>query len=349
MRGELCAGTIDSWLLWNLSGGPRGGLHITDATNASRTMLMDLRRRDWDDELLDALAIPRRVLPAIHPSLVRAGYARTAASSPLAAGIPIAAALGDQQAALFGQACFRPGEAKNTYGTGNFLLLHTGERPLPSRHGLITTVACAFPDRWTFALEGSIAVTGAAVQWLRDNLGILKDAADSERLARSVPDAGGIYFVPAFSGLFAPYWDMAARGAIVGLTRFTTRAHLARATLEAIAFQTAEVVLAMERDAGLRLRRLRVDGGAVKNALLMQTQADLLGVPVVRSAVRETTALGAAYAAGLAVGLYPSLSALRRQARSDRIFRPHLRGAARQAALAGWRRAVERARGWLTI
>jgi len=347
-RGELCAGTIDSWLLWNLTGGPRGGVHLTDATNASRTMLMNLRRHDWDDDLLQALGIPRAVLPAIHPSLASAGYARTSASTPLGRGIPITAALGDQQAALFGQACFRPGEAKNTYGTGNFLLLNTGGRPLPSRHGLITTVACAFPDRWMFALEGSIAVTGAAVQWLRDNLGILRDAADSERLARSVRDAGGIYFVPAFSGLFAPYWDMAARGAIVGLTRFTTRGHLARATLEAIALQTVEVVQAMERDAGLRLRRLRVDGGAVQNGMLMQTQADVLGIPVVRSAVRETTALGAAYAAGLAVGLYPSLSALRRQARSDRIFRPQMPSAARQAVLAGWRRAVERARGWLT-
>jgi glycerol kinase len=346
-RGELCAGTIDSWLLWWLSGGPRGGVHATDATNASRTMLMDLKRLEWDPQLLRALGVPRAILPTIRPSLLPEGYACTVAGGPLGPGVKIAAVLGDQQAALFGQACFRPGEAKNTYGTGNFLLLNTGARPLRSRHGLITTVACAFPDRRTYALEGSIAVTGAAIQWLRDNLSILRDATESESLAATVPDTGGVYFVPAFSGLFAPYWDARARGTITGLTRFATRAHLVRAALEAIAFQTVEVVRAMERDAHVRLRELRVDGGAVKNALLLQIQADLLGIPVARSAVNETTALGAATAAGLAAGLWPDLAALRRLARTDRTFRPHSTPAGRRAALGGWLRAVDRARDWL--
>ncbi len=347
VRGDVCAGTIDSWLLWGLTGGPRGGVHVTDATNASRTMLMDLRRGRWDADLLRTLGIPRALLPDIRPSLTREGYGTTVALGRLRAGIPITAALGDQQAALFGQACFRPGEAKSTYGTGNFVLLNTGPRPLRSRHGLLTTVAWAFPGRWTYALEGSIAITGAAVQWLRDNLGIVGSAAESEGLARSVPDAGGIYFVPAFSGLFAPHWDMEARGTILGLTRFVNRAHLARATLEAIAFQTVDVVQAMERDARLRLHRLRVDGGATANALLMQIQADVLGRPVERSAIRETTAWGAAAAAGLAVGLWPTLGALRKKARTDRTFRPRTTPASRRAALAGWRRAVERSRGWL--
>lgn len=346
-RGELCAGTIDTWLVWWLTGGPQGGAHVTDATNASRTMLMDLRRRRWDPELLRAVGVPPAILPEIRSSLGREGFGRTAAPSPLGAGVPIAADLGDQQAALFGQACFAPGEAKSTYGTGNFLLINTGTRPLVSRHGLITTVACAFPDRWIYALEGSIAITGAAVQWLRDNLGIIENSGQSEGLAASVPDAGGIYFVPAFSGLFAPYWDMNARGAIVGLTRFVTRAHLARATLEAIAFQTAEVVRAMERDAGRRLRALKVDGGATANDLLMQIQADVLGLPVVRSARRETTAWGAAAAAGLAVGLWPSLGSLRKLTRSDRTFRPRTNPSDRRRALDGWRRAVERSRDWI--
>ncbi len=345
-RGELCAGTIDTWLVWWLTGGPRGGEHVTDATNASRTMVMNLRGHCWDADLLGALRVPPAILPEIRPSLMRAGYGLTAAASPLGAGVPITAALGDQQAALFGQACFAQGEAKNTYGTGNFLLLNTGSHPLRSRSGLITTMACAFEDRWTYALEGPIAITGAAVQWLRDNLGIIEDAGQSEALAATVPDAGGIYFVPAFSGLFAPYWDMKARGAIVGLTRFVTRAHLARATLEAIAFQTTEVVRAMERDARRHLRALKVDGGATANDLLMQIQADVLGLSVVRSARRETTAWGAAAAAGLAVGLWPSLASLRALARSDRTFRPRTDLSARRRALDGWRRAVERSRDW---
>jgi len=347
-RGRLLAGTIDSWLIWWLTGGPDGGAHVTDYTNASRTMLMDLRRLEWDPDLLAALRIPSVLLPQIRPSSDRRGYGGTRRDGPLGATVPVYADFGDQQAALFGQACFGVGEAKNTFGTGNFLLLNTGPRPRASRSGLLTTVAYGLePSRCVYALEGSIAITGAAVQWLRDNLGIIRDAGETEALARSLPDAGGIYFVPAFSGLFAPYWDMSARGAVLGLTRAVGRAHLARATLEAIGYQTADVVAAMERDAGIRLRRLKVDGGAVGNDFLMQLQADMLGVEVVRPRVAETTALGAAYGAGLAAGVWSGLDDLRKNWALDRVFHPQWTARRRREALAGWRRAVQRTRHWV--
>ncbi|HKX18629.1 MAG TPA: glycerol kinase GlpK [bacterium] len=343
-RGDLCAGTIDAWLIWRLTGGPDGGAHVTDPTNASRTMLMDLRTRTWAPELLGLLRIPAAVLPEIRPSSGR--YGETRRDGPLGAAVAICAALGDQQAALVGQACCHPGDAKNTYGTGCFLLQHTGTEPASSTAGLISTVAYALPTDVAYALEGSIAIAGAAVQWLRDDLGIIRNADETADLAASVPDTGGAYFVPAFSGLFAPYWDMTARGAIVGLTRYVTRAHFARATLEAICYQTRDVVEAMQRDTGLPLRALRVDGGASRNDVLLQLQADLLGLPVVRSAVGETTALGAAYAAGVAQGVWESLEAAGAGWAADRTFEPAISAAARDERYAGWRRAVERARGW---
>ncbi len=346
-RGEAICGTMDTWLIWNLTGGPRGGAHITDITNASRTMLLNLHTLDWDEELLAMLRIPRAMLPAIRPSSDCALYGLTMSDGPLGAKVPVCGALGDQQAALVGQACFSPGEAKNTYGTGSFLLLNTGEVPRPSPSGLLTTVAYGLePGRCHYALEGSIAITGAAVQWLRDNLGLIRNAAETEAIAGSVDDAGGIYFVPAFSGLFAPHWDMDARGVIVGLTRYVTKAHLVRATLEAICYQTREVVEAMEADAGIPLRALKVDGGAVVNNLLMQLQADILGVPVIRPTVRETTALGAAYMAGLAVGVWRNLDELRRNWGVERIFQPEWPEERRAQGYRGWKRAVERAKGW---
>lgn len=343
-RGDLCAGTLDAWLIWRLTGGPDGGAHVTDPTNASRTMLMDLRTRAWAPELLGLFRVPAAVLPEIRPSSGR--YGETRRDGPFAAAVPICAALGDQQAALVGQACCHPGDAKNTYGTGCFLLQHTGPEPAHSTAGLVSTVAYALPNDVAYALEGSIAIAGAAVQWLRDDLGIIRSADETADLAASVPDTGGAYFVPAFSGLFAPYWDMTARGAIVGLTRYVTRAHLARATLEAICYQTRDVVEAMQRDTGLPLRTLRVDGGASRNDVLLQLQADLLGLPVVRSAVGETTALGAAYAAGVAQGVWDSLEAAGAGWAADRIFEPAISAAARDERYAGWRRAVDRARGW---
>lgn len=346
--GDALFGNIDSWLIWNLTGGPAGGVHVTDVTNASRTMLMNLSTLDWDQELLDILGIPRDMLPDIRPSSDRGGYGLTLQNGPLGGGIKVCGDLGDQQAALFGQTCFGPGEAKNTYGTGSFLLLNSGDRLVHSAHGLLTTVAYQLDGApAVYALEGSIAITGAAVQWLRDNLGIIEDAAETEAIARSVPDAGGIYFVPAFSGLFAPHWDMYARGVIVGLTRFTTRAHLVRATLESIAYQSREVVEAMEADAGIALQSLKVDGGAVANDFLMQFQADILGAEVVRPTVRETTALGAAYAAGLAAGLWDDLDALRRNWGVDRVFTPVWDEATRARGYNGWKRAVERTRDWV--
>ena len=341
-RGRLLFGTIDSWLIWWMTGGPNGGTHVTDCSNASRTLLMDLRTLQWDRGLLELFQVPIEMLPAIRPSSDRRAYGRTLGQ------VPVTADLGDQQAALFGQTCFRRGEGKNTYGTGSFLLVNTGRTPVRSRHGLLTTVAYGLrPGHCTYALEGSIAVTGAAVQWLRDNLQIVSSAQETEAVAASVADAGGAYFVPAFSGLFAPHWDMDARGVIVGLTRYVTRAHLVRATLEAICYQTAEVVTAMEQDSGSRLRALRVDGGAAGNDLLMQMQADILGVPVVKPAVTETTALGAAYAAGLATGFWPSLAALRSKARAGRTYRPAMSVAARRRGMASWKKAVARSRGWL--
>jgi glycerol kinase len=346
--GEALFGTVDAWLIWNLTGS-----HVTDVTNASRTMLMDLRARDWDDELLEILSIPRQMLPRIRPSSDPAFYGTTRIDGPVGGATSVCGDLGDQQAALFGQTCYDVGEAKNTYGTGCFMLLNTGSEPVLSQSGLLTTVAYGLPEGTTYALEGSIAVTGAAVQWLRDNLGLIQDAAETESIARSVEDTGGVYFVPAFSGLFAPYWDMDARGVIVGLTRYTTRAHIVRATLEAICYQTRDVLEAMEADAShpsdasVRLAALKVDGGATANDFLMQLQADVLGVEVVRPTVRETTALGAAYAAGLATGLWTGLDELRANWSVDRVFEPRWDGARREEAYAGWKRAVARSRGWM--
>ncbi|MGK5559010.1 glycerol kinase GlpK, partial [Actinomadura kijaniata] len=312
-RGEAIFGTTDSWLLWNLTGGPDGGVHVTDVTNASRTMLMDLETLDWDDELLSFFGIPRAMLPEIRPSAAPDPYGVTRPNGPLGGEVALTAALGDQQAATVGQVCFEPGQAKNTYGTGNFLLLNTGTTPVRSSHGLLTTVCYKFGDHDpVYALEGSIAVTGSAVQWLRDQLGIISGASQSESLARQVEDNGGVYFVPAFSGLFAPHWRSDARGAIVGLSRYNTNAHLARATLESICYQTRDVVDAMQKDSGVSLDVLKVDGGVTANELCMQIQADILGVPVSRPVVAETTALGAAYGAGLAVGYWADLEGLRR-------------------------------------
>ena len=340
--GRALFGTVDAWLIWNLTGS-----HVTDVTNASRTMLMDLHTLDWDDELLEILTVPRQMLPQIRPSSDPAFYGVTRADGPVGAEVPVCGDLGDQQAALFGQTCYDVGEAKNTYGTGCFMLLNTGLEPVPSQSGLLTTVAYGLPQGTTYALEGSIAITGAAVQWLRDNLGLIQSAAETEAIARSVDDAGGMYFVPAFSGLFAPYWDMDARGVIVGLTRYVTRAHLIRATLEAICYQTRDVLEAMRADAGVDLTALKVDGGATVNDFLMQLQADVLGVEVVRPKVHETTALGAAYAAGLATGLWAGLDELRVNWGVDRVFEPQWDEARREEAYAGWKRAVERSQGWV--
>ncbi|WP_432991182.1 glycerol kinase GlpK [Dactylosporangium sp. CA-233914] len=344
-RGEALFGTADTWLLWHLTGGPAGGLHLTDVTNASRTMLMDLDTLDWDDELLALFDVPRAMLPAIRPSSEVYGSA-----DAVLPGVPLAAALGDQQAALVGQACFAPGEAKNTYGTGNFLLLNTGTTRACSRHGLLSTVAYRFGDQPpVFALEGSIAVTGSAVQWLRDQLRIIDDVAQSETLAAQVADCGGVYFVPAFSGLFAPHWRSDARGAIVGLSRYNSNAHLARATLESICYQSRDVIEAMVRDSGVRLDVLKVDGGVTANALCMQLQADILGVPVSRPVVAETTALGAAYAAGLAVGFWRSTDELRANWNEDRRWRPTWEPQARETRYAAWGRAVKRSLDWVEL
>jgi glycerol kinase len=333
--GEIAFGTVDSWLIWNLTGGAR---HVTDVTNASRTMLFDIRELRWSDELLAAFDVPRALLPEVLPCTAEFG---TTIAEHFGGWIRIAGVAGDQQAALVGQAGFAPGIAKNTYGTGSFVVLNTGDRIVRSEHGLLATVAFAFePRRATYALEGSIFVTGAAVQWLRDGLGIIQRSSDVEALAREVTDTGGCFFVPAFTGLGAPYWDPYARGTIVGITRGTTRAHLARAALDAMAYQTADVVAAMELDAGLRLAELRVDGGASANDLVMQRQADLLGVPVLRPACLETTALGAAALAGLQSGFWPDLDAVASMWHADARFTPALSAAERDAQLTGWRRAV---------
>jgi len=334
---DLAFGTIDTWLMWHLT-----GLHVTDVTNASRTQLMNLETLDWDRTLLDAFGIPRSVLPRIVPS--SAVYAE---GLGLLAGVPVAGILGDQQAALMGQACFEPGEAKNTYGTGCFLLMHTGFSPMPSKHGLLTTVAAKLGDApATYALEGSVAIAGALVQWLRDNLGIIRSSAEVEALAASVPDNGDVYFVPAFSGLYAPHWRADARGIIAGLTRFATAGHIARAALEAVAYQTIEVVRAMERDSGVALRSLRVDGGMIANQLLMRFQADMLNMPVVRPRVLETTALGAAYAAGLAVGYWKGLDDLRANWRVAQTWTPEMDADRRDVLTKAWEKAVERSMGW---
>ncbi len=347
-RDEAIAGTIDSWLIWWLTGGPAGGSHVTDVTNASRTMLMRLSTLQWDKGMLETFGVPAQMLPKIVPSSLATGYGVTLRGGPFGEVIPVCGALGDQQAALVGQTCFEPGESKNTYGTGCFMLLNTGTKPVESRSGLLTTVAYQLGDTpAVYALEGSVAVAGALVQWLRDNLGLIKGSGEIEALAKSVPDNGGVYFVPAFSGLFAPYWRSDARGTVVGLTGHSDRAHIARAALEATAYQTRDVLEAMERDSGEKLSTLRVDGGMAVNNLLMQFQADILGVPVVRPKIVETTALGAAYAAGLAVGFWKSLSELREQWAEDRRWLPQMATEERAAHMHQWHKAVERAMGWV--
>jgi len=342
-KGDAIFGTIDSWLVWNLTGGVESGLHITDVTNASRTLLMDLRTLDWDDGMTDILDIPKAMLPRIVPSSQVYGEGRG-----VVAGVPIAGILGDQQAALFGQACYAPGEAKNTYGTGCFMLLNTGHELTPSESGLLTTIAYQIGDQdVVYALEGSIAITGALVQWLRDNLRMIDTAEEIEALAKTVEDNGGIYFVPAFSGLFAPYWRSDARGVIVGLTRYIHRGHIARAVLEATAFQTREVLDAMEKDSGVKLQALKVDGGMVVNDLLMQFQADVLNVPVIRPRVAETTSLGAAYAAGLAVGYWNDVESLRKNWQKDKQWDPQMDDDDRQMRYMEWKKAVTRTFDWV--
>jgi glycerol kinase len=341
-RGELAFGTVDSWLLWKLTG---GRVHATDVSNASRTLCLNLATVEWDDEMCALLGVPREMLPAVVDSAGPCG--ETVDLGWLPAGVPIAGIAGDQQAALFGQACFAAGAAKNTYGTGCFALLNTGDRAVPSAHGLLTTIAWRIRGRTTYALEGAVFIAGAAVQWLRDGLGIVQTAAETDALARSVPDTDGVYFVPAFVGLGAPYWDQHARGTIVGLTRGTTRAHVTRAALEAIAYQSRDVLDAMAADAKATLGDLKVDGGAAANDFLCQFQADVLDAPVVRPAVIETTALGAAYLAGVGSGLWRSVSAIAERHAVERRFTPSRDASARTDGYAGWRRAVERARGWV--
>jgi glycerol kinase len=337
-KGELLFGNMDTWIIWNMT-----GVHVTDVTNASRTLLMDLKTLDWDDENLRLLDIPRSMLPKICSSSEIYGTVHGALG-----GVPIAGDLGDQQAALFGQTCFTPGEAKNTYGTGCFMLLNTGEKPVLSRNGLLTTLGYKIGGQpAVYALEGSIAITGALVQWLRDNLGLIEKSADVETLARSVEDNGGIYFVPAFSGLFAPYWRSDARGAIVGMTRYVNKGHIARAVLEATAYQTREVLDAMEKDSGVKLTTLKVDGGMVFNELLMQFQADILNVPVIRPKVTETTALGAAYAAGLAVGFWKDYTELRQNWGRDKEWQPSMPTEKRDRLYSDWKKAVTRTFDWI--
>jgi len=340
-RGELLFGTIDSWLVYKLTGGK---LHVTDYSNASRTLVYDIHARRWDAELLDLLGIPGAMLPEVRDS--SGSFGHTAADLFEAAELPIAGVAGDQQAALFGQACFDPGATKNTYGTGSFLLMNTGTTPRRSENGLLTTIAWGVEGRVEYALEGSSFVSGAAVQWLRDELGLVESASDTQAAAESVPDTGGVYVVPAFTGLGAPYWDPAARGAIVGLTRGTRREHIVRATLEAIAYQSRDVMACFEADTGLRARELQVDGGATANDFLMQFQADILGIPVRRPRVLETTALGAAYLAGIAVGFWKDRSEIADSWQEERRFEPRLDEATRERLYADWKRAVGRARGW---
>jgi glycerol kinase len=349
-KGELLFGNIDTWIIWNLT-----GEHVTDVTNSSRTLLMNLKTLDWDDEILKVLGIPRAMLPKIKSSSEVYGHVGAGSprpnwgerTSPLQ-GIPVAGDLGDQQAALFGQTCFKAGEAKNTYGTGCFMLMNTGEKPVQSKAGLLTTLGYKIGNqKAVYALEGSIAIAGALVQWLRDNLGLIQSSAEVETLASSVEDSGGIYFVPAFSGLYAPYWRYDARGAIVGLTRYITRGHIARASLEATAYQTREVLDAMEKDSGVKLTALKVDGGMVFNELLMQFQSDILNVPVVRPKVAETTALGAAYAAGLAVGFWNDFNELRANWGRDKEWKPKMTSKQREGLYSGWKKAVTRTFDWV--
>jgi glycerol kinase len=341
--GDVIFGNIDTFLTWWLTGGPNGGVHVTDVTNASRTMLMNLETLDWDDEILGIMGIPRQMLPKIMPSSMVYGTA-----TGELAGVPVAGILGDQQAAMVGQTCFDVGEAKNTYGTGSFMLLNTGTKLVPSKSGLLTTVCYKFGDQpAVYALEGSIAITGALVQWLRDNLGLITSSAEVESLANLVEDNGGIYFVPAFSGLFAPYWRSDARGVIVGLTRYVNKGHIARAVLEATAYQTREVLDAMEQDSGVKLTALKVDGGMVYNNTLMQFQADILGVPVIRPKVAETTSLGAAYAAGLAVGFWSNTDEMRANWGVDHTWTPQMDEATRERLYRGWKKAVTRTFDWV--
>nr|WP_221374027.1 glycerol kinase GlpK [Actinoplanes polyasparticus] len=349
-RGDAIFGNTDSWVLWNMTGGVDGGNHLTDVTNASRTMLMNLETLDWDDELLGFFNIPRQMLPEIRPSSDPNTYGVARWPGTLGGEVPLTGDLGDQQAATVGQVCFAPGEAKNTYGTGNFMLLNTGTELVRSENGLLTTVCYKFGDAAPiYALEGSIAVTGSAVQWLRDQLHIINDASESERLASEVPDSGGVYFVPAFSGLFAPYWRSDARGAIVGLSRFNTSAHIARATLESICYQSRDVVDAMAQDSGVTLDVLKVDGGITANNLAMQIQADVLGVPVSQPVVAETTALGAAYAAGLAVGFWKNTDELRENWNEAKRWQPQWSEEQRADGYGKWKKAVERTLNWVDV
>ncbi|MFI9240170.1 glycerol kinase GlpK [Streptomyces cinnamoneus] len=343
-RGDILFGTMDSWVIWNLTGGVEGGVHVTDVTNASRTMLMNLRSLEWDQRILASMEIPAAVLPEIRSSAEVYGTAKGGAL----AGVPVASALGDQQAALFGQTCYDKGEAKSTYGTGTFMLMNTGDEPVQSYNGLLTTVGYRIGDeKPVYALEGSIAVTGSLVQWMRDQMGLIKSAAEIETLASSVEDNGGAYFVPAFSGLFAPYWRSDARGVIAGLTRYVTKAHIARAVLEATAWQTREITDAMTKDSGVELTALKVDGGMTSNNLLMQTLSDFLDAPVVRPMVAETTCLGAAYAAGLAVGFWPDTDALRANWRRAAEWTPRMDADTRDREYKSWLKAVERTMGWI--
>jgi glycerol kinase len=341
--GDVVFGNIDTWVIWQITGGPDGGAHVTDVTNASRTMMMNLETLDWDDEILGILGVPRAMLPEIRASSEVYGEAKGDL-----AGIPVAGDLGDQQAALFGQTCFAVGEAKNTYGTGNFLLLNTGNEAVQSKSGLLTTLAYKIGDQpAVYCLEGAIAITGALVQWLRDNLGLIKESPEVEDLAKTVEDNGGVYFVPAFSGLFAPYWRSEARGVIAGLTRYVNKGHLARAALEATAWQSKEVVDAMNADSGVDLTSLKVDGGMVYNELLMQFQADVLDVPVIRPTVAETTSLGAAYAAGLATGFWSEVEDLRANWGKDKEWQPQMDAAERDKEYGYWKKAVTRTFDWL--
>ena len=338
--GDLCFGTVDSWLIWNLTGGRR---HVTDASNASRTLLYNIHNGDWDDKLLGLLGVPRGTLPEVVTS---SGVVAQTEAGLFGAAIPVAGIAGDQQAALFGQRCVAPGMVKNTYGTGCFMLMHTGDRAVASHKGLLTTVAWRIDGKREFALEGSVFIAGAAVQWLRDGLGVIKTSAEVEQLASSVPDNGGVYMVPAFAGLGAPHWDPYARGTILGLTRGSTAAHLARATLESIAYQTADILEAMQVDSAVALRELRVDGGAARSNLLMQFQADILNVPVVRPVLLESTALGAAYLAGLGVGYWRDGAQIDAQWKAERVFEPRMDSAERDRRRARWHRAVACAKGW---
>lgn len=346
-KGEVMFGTIESWIIWWLTGGPDSGSHITDVSNASRTMLFNLNTLDWDPELTQAIGVPDTMLPAIKPSVDSNTWGTTRKNGPFQGHIPVCGALGDQQSALFGQTCFNVGEAKNTYGTGCFLLLNTGNQIVRSKHGILTTVGYQINDEEAvYCLEGSIAIAGALVQWMRDNLGIIKDAREIEQLAESVEDNGDVYFVPAFSGLFAPYWRSDARGVIAGLTRFANKAHIARAVLESCAYQTNDIVNAMNADSNIHLKHLKVDGGMVLNELLMQFQADILDVPIIRPTVIETTALGAAYAAGLATGFWNGRRDLKKNWSEDKRWRPRMKDEKRQKFCASWAKAIEKSYNW---